>query len=77
MLKQMLELSRQGHVVTLAMMITGIVMSRKAQLSVMSSEVPVSAKEKSIEMRLRRWVNTARSMRRRSTCPLLVKFWKR
>src|SRR3972149_8395147 len=56
MLKQMLELSRQGHVVTLAMMITGIVMGQKAQLSVMSSEVPVSAKEKSIEMRLRRWV---------------------
>lgn len=56
MLKQMLELSRQGHVVTLAMMITGIVMGHKAQLSVMSSEVPVSAKEKSIEMRLRRWV---------------------
>ena len=56
MLKQMLELSHQGHVVTLAMMITGIVMSHNAQLSVMSSEVPVSAKEKSIEMRLRRWV---------------------
>lgn len=56
MLKQMLELSHQGHVVTLAMMISGIVMSHKAQLSVMSSEVPVSAKEKSIEMRLRRWV---------------------
>jgi len=56
MLNQMLELSRQGHVVTLAMMITGIVMGHKAQLSVMSSEVPVNAKEKSIEMRLRRWV---------------------
>ena len=56
MLKQMLELSHQGHVVTLAMMITGIVMSHNAQLSVMSSEVPVRAKEKSIEMRLRRWV---------------------
>ena len=56
MLKQMLELSHQGHVVTLAMMITGIVMGHKAQLSVMSSEVPVSAKEKSVEMRLRRWV---------------------
>lgn len=56
MLKQMLELSGQGHVVTLAMMITGIVMGQKAQLSVMSSEVPVDAKEKSIEMRLRRWV---------------------
>jgi len=56
MLKQMLELDRQGHVVTLAMMITGIVLGHKAQLSVMSSEVPVNAKEKSIAMRLRRWV---------------------
>jgi hypothetical protein len=47
---------RQGHVVTLAMMITGIVMSRKAQLAVMSGEVPTAAKEKSIEMRMRRWL---------------------
>ena len=46
----------QGHVVTLAMMITGIVMSRKAQLAVMSEEIPTEAKDKSIEMRLRRWV---------------------
>jgi len=46
----------QGHLVTLAMMITGIVMSRKAQLSVMSGEVPVEAKDQSIEMRMRRWV---------------------
>lgn len=45
-----------GHVVTLAMMITGIVMSKKAQLSEMSSEIPTTAKDKSIEMRLRRWV---------------------
>jgi hypothetical protein len=52
----MLKMHRQGHVVTLAMMITGIVMSRKAQLAVMSGEVPVAAKEKSVEMRMRRWV---------------------
>jgi len=43
-------------VATLAMMITGIVMSKKAQLSEMSSEIPTQAKDKSIEMRLRRWV---------------------
>jgi len=55
-LKQMLKLDHQGQVVTLAMMITGIVLSRNAQLSVMSSEIPVKAKEKSIEMRMRRWV---------------------
>lgn len=55
-LKGKLKMHRQGHVVTLAMMITGIVMSRKAQLAVMSGEVPVAAKEKSVEMRMRRWV---------------------
>jgi hypothetical protein len=55
-LKSMLKMYRQGHVVTLAMMIAGIVMSRKAQLAVMSGEVPTAAKEKSIEMRMRRWV---------------------
>lgn len=56
MLKQMMKMDHQGQVVTLAMMISGIVMSRNAQLSAMSSEVPTSTKEKSIEMRLRRWV---------------------
>lgn len=55
-LKQMMEMDHQGHLVTLAMMITGIVMGRNAQLSAMSTEVPVNIKEKSIEMRLRRWV---------------------
>jgi hypothetical protein len=56
MLKQMLKLDHQGQVETLAMMIAGIVMSRKAQLSVMSSEIPTETKEKSVEMRMRRWV---------------------
>jgi hypothetical protein len=55
-LKQMVKLHHPGHVVTLAMMITGIVMSKKAQLSEMSNEVHVQAKDKSIEMRMRRWV---------------------
>ena len=55
-LKGQLKMDHQGYMATLGMMITGIVMSHNAQLSVMSSEVPVSAKEKSIEMRLRRWV---------------------
>ena len=55
-LKQMVKLHHPGHVVTLAMMIAGIVMSKKAQLSEMSNEVPARAKDKSIEMRMRRWV---------------------
>jgi len=55
-IKQMLKLDHQGQVVTLAMMIAGIVMSRKAQLSTMSSEVPSQTKDQSIEMRMRRWV---------------------
>ena len=56
----MMEMSHQGHLVTLAMMITGIVLSRNAQLSQMSSEVPVAAKDKSVEMRLRRWVKNTK-----------------
>lgn len=55
-LKTHLKMFHQGHVVTLAMMITGIVMSRNAQLAVMSDEIPTEAKSKSIEMRMRRWV---------------------
>ena len=55
-IKQMLKLDHQGQVVTLAMMISGIVMSRKAQLSTMSSEVPSKTKDQSVEMRMRRWV---------------------
>ncbi len=55
-LKEQLQMSHQGHVVTLAMMITGVVLSRKAQLAVMSEEVPSAAKDQSIEMRMRRWV---------------------
>jgi hypothetical protein len=55
-LKDMLKLDHQGQVVTLAMMITGIVLSRKAQLSEMSTEIPTETKDKSVEMRMRRWV---------------------
>lgn len=55
-LKHIMKLDHQGQVVTLAMMISGIVTSRKAQLSEMSSEIPSETKEKSIEMRMRRWV---------------------
>lgn len=55
-LKDLMRTQKQGHVVTLAMMITGIVMSKKAQLSVMSSEVPHWAKSASIEKRMQRFV---------------------
>ena len=55
-LKGQLRMFHQGYLVTLAMMITGIVMSRKAQLAVMSDEIPGESKNKSIEMRMRRWV---------------------
>ena len=58
-LKEMMEMSHQGHLVTLAMLITGIVMGRNAQLSQISAEVPADAKDKSVEMRLRRWVKHA------------------
>ncbi|HSG44208.1 MAG TPA: hypothetical protein VLA72_13735, partial [Anaerolineales bacterium] len=50
-LKHMMKLDHQGQVVTLAMMVTGVVLSRMAQLSAMSSEIPTQTKEKSIEMR--------------------------
>jgi len=56
MIKQMMKMDHQGQVVTLAMMISGIVMSRNAQLSAMSAEIPTDTKEKSVEMRMRRWV---------------------
>ena len=46
---QMLKLNHQGQVVTLAMMIAGIVLSRKAQLSVISSEIPTATQEQSTE----------------------------
>ena len=36
-LKQMMEMNHQGHRVTLAMMITGTVIGRNAQLSAMST----------------------------------------
>jgi hypothetical protein len=58
-LKQMMGLAHQGHIQTLALMITGIVIGRNAQLSKISEEAPVEAKDKSTEMRLRRWVKNS------------------
>jgi hypothetical protein len=59
-LKQMMPTQMQGHVVTLAMMVTGVVVGRKSQLSAMSTEVPHPAKDKSIEKRFRRWIKNER-----------------
>ena len=59
-IKEIVPNQHPGHTLTLAMMITGIVLSKKAQLSEMSSEIPSAAKDKSIEMRLRRWVKNHR-----------------
>ncbi len=59
-IKAVVKNQHPGHTLTLAMMITGIVLSKKAQLSEMSSEIPADAKDKSIEMRLRRWVKHQR-----------------
>jgi hypothetical protein len=55
-LKGMLSMSHPGHVLTLAMLIAGIVTGRNAQLSSVSAETATKAKDKSTEMRLRRWV---------------------
>jgi hypothetical protein len=59
-LKRWMPTQAQGHVVTLAMMITGIVVGKKAQLAPMSTQVPYPAKDKSIEKRMRRWVKNGR-----------------
>lgn len=59
-LKQLMPQASQGHVVTLAMMVAGIVLGKKAQLSAMSEEIPAEAKDKSIEKRMQRWVRNPR-----------------
>jgi hypothetical protein len=60
MLKQMTNTYYEGYMLTLALMIAGIALSRNAQLSALSADIPWNAKEKSIEMRLRRWVKDER-----------------
>jgi hypothetical protein len=59
-LKQLMPTATQGHVVTLAMMVAGIVLGKKAQLSAMSEEIPAEAKDKSIEKRMPRFVRNPR-----------------
>ncbi len=56
-LKKLMPTTKQAHVVTLSMMISGIVTGKKAQLSAMSREIPSqTAKSSSIEMQMRRFV---------------------
>ena len=52
----MVKLHHPGHVATLAMMVAGIVLSKKAQLPKMAGEIPGQAKDKSLKLRMRRWV---------------------
>jgi hypothetical protein len=59
-LKKMLPTQPQGHVVTLAMMVAGIVCGKKAQLGPMSNQVPYGNKDGSLERRMRRWVSNER-----------------
>lgn len=59
-LKQLMPRATQGHVITLAMMVAGIVLGKKAQLSAMSEEIPADAKDKSIEKRMQRFVRNPR-----------------
>lgn len=59
-LKKLMPTTKQCFVVTLAMMISGIVTGKKAQLSVMSEQIPSGAKPKSSEKRMRRFVKNER-----------------
>lgn len=59
-LKKMMPTVPQNQMVTLAMMVSGIVLSRKAQLSVMSLEIPHPAKPASLEKRFHRFVKNER-----------------
>lgn len=59
-LKKQMPTTKECFVVTLAMMISGIVTGKKAQLSVMSEQIPTQAKPKSNEKRMRRFVKNKR-----------------
>lgn len=59
-LKKMMPTMPQNQIVTIAMMVTGIVLGRKAQLSVISLEIPHPAKPASLEKRFHRFVKNER-----------------
>ena len=59
-LKKMMPQTPQNQMVTTAMMVAGIVLGRKAQLSAISLEVPHPAKPASLEKRMQRFVKNGR-----------------
>lgn len=59
-LKKMMPTVPQNQVITIAMMVTGIVLGRKAQIGVMSLEIPHPAKPASLEKRFHRFVKNER-----------------
>jgi hypothetical protein len=59
-LKKMMPQTPQNQIVTVAMMVAGIVLGRKAQLSNISLEVPHPAKPASLEKRMHRFVKNRR-----------------
>lgn len=59
-LKKMMPQTPQNQMVTTAMMVAGIVLGRKAQLSAISLEVPHPAKPASLEKRMQRFVKNER-----------------
>lgn len=59
-LKKMMPQTPQNQMVTVAMMVAGIVLGRKVQLSSISLEVPHPAKPASLEKRMQRFVKNKR-----------------
>lgn len=59
-LNQMMSHIDSKHIIVLTMMITGILLSKKAQLSEMSYHIPQSAKPESIVKRFHRFVKNER-----------------
>ena len=55
-LKELLKGQKQGHIATLAMMVSGIVLGKSGHLSKIAAEVPHPIREDSIEKRLSRFV---------------------
>lgn len=55
-LKKQMKHAKQKDITVLALMITGLVIGKKANLNHMASEAPVQAKERSTEQRFARWI---------------------
>ena len=55
-LKNLMPSCSQSHLVSLTMMMTGIIMSKKSHLATIGQEVPTISKDASVEKRLHRFV---------------------